>query len=262
MAYAHALKVALAAKAELSVIHYAQQGLVTSWDYFPKVRETLADWRVISRDCSKEEIRALGLHVEGILSTGQDIISSIALHVNEQHSDLMVLATHQIEGLNRWLYTPVAEPLAREVLCPTLFVPPVAEGCVSPQDGSVVLERILVPITRSIPPQLAIDSAVELANLLETRKVDWKIFHIGEMKQIPALYLPRYEGWNWEKIARPGHHVDQLLEMATDFSPNLIVMMTEGHRGLFDILQGSTTEQIVREVRCPVLAIPVVSPDS
>jgi len=261
MAYAHALKLTLAAKAELTVIHYAEQGLVTSWDYFPKVRETLTDWNVLARDCAKDDMHALGMRVDGIIATGPDIFSSIVQHLNQKNPDIMVLATHQIEGLNRWLYTPLAEPLAREARCPTLFVPPLAEGGVSCKDGTVTLERILIPITRLIPPQLAIDRAVELASLLDARRIDWKIFHVCKKEHIPAVHLPSREGWKWKKFARPGHPVDQLLEMATEFSPHLIVMMTEGHRGLFDVFQGSTTERIVRGVRCPVLAVPVISPD-
>ena len=262
VAFICALKIALAAKAELSVIHYAEQGVVTSWDYFPKVREMLANWGILSPDCSQAEMTNLGLRVEGIIATGPDVFASIVQHLNQKNPDVMVLATHQIEGLNRWLETPVAEPLAREARCPTIFVPPFAkERVVSYQDGTVTLERILIPVTRVIPPQLAIDYAVNLAKLLDVNTIEWKIFHVGKKEDIPALYLPTHEGWKWEKLARPGHPVDQLLEMAAEFSPQLIVMMTEGHRGLFDVLQGSTTERIVRGVRCPVLAVPVVSPD-
>ncbi len=43
VAFVYALKIALAAIAELSVIHYAEQGVVTSWDYFPKVKEILVN---------------------------------------------------------------------------------------------------------------------------------------------------------------------------------------------------------------------------
>ncbi|MDH5564776.1 MAG: universal stress protein [Nitrospirota bacterium] len=262
VAFICALKIALAAKAELSVIHYAEQGVVTSWDYFPKVREILANWDILSPGCSESELTNLGLRVEGMIATGPDACSSLVQHLNQKNPDLMVLATHQIEGLNRWLETPVAEPLAREARCPTIFVPPFAkERVVSYQDGTVTLERILIPVTRVIPPQLAIDYAVNLAKLLDVNTIEWKIFHVGKKEDIPALYLPTHEGWKWEKLARPGHPVDQLLEMAAEFSPQLIVMMTEGHRGLFDVLQGSTTERIVRGVRCPVLAVPVVSPD-
>jgi len=37
---------------------------------------------------------------------------------------------------------------------------------------------------------------------------------------------------------------------------DLIVMMTQEHTSLFDLLSGSTTERVVRGVRCPSPAIP------
>ncbi len=37
----------------------------------------------------------------------------------------------------------------------------------------------------------------------------------------------------------------------------LIVMVTQGHKSLIDVLRGSTTEQILRNAQCPVLAIPI-----
>ena len=262
VAFVYALKIALAAKAELSVIHFAEQGVEASWDYFPKVREILVNWGILSPDCSESDLASLGLRAEGIIARGPDIFGSIIQHLNQKNPDLMVLATHQIVGLNRWLSTPVAEPLARKARCPTLFVPPLTEErIVSYQDGTVTLERILIPVTQLISPQFGIDYAVDIANLLAVNRINWKIFHVGEQAHIPALHLPKHAGWKWEKLARPGHLVDQLLEIANECSPQLIVMTTEGHRGLFDVLQGSTTEQLVRSVRCPVLAVPVLSPD-
>ena len=257
VAYAHALKLGLAAKAELRVIHYAEHDVDVDWKCFPKVKETLVRWNVLHSDSSEKDLDQLGLHVEGVIATGPDMVASLFRYLNQTPPDLLVLTTHQIEGFNRWLYKPLAEPLAREVKRPTMFVPPVSNGWVSFEDGTVTLERILIPITLLTPPQLAIDRAVELARLLKVNTIKWKVFHVGEEEEMPAVHLPAQEGWKWEKVVRSGHVVDQILEMANEFSPHLIVMMTEGHHGLFDMLRGSTTEQVLRGVQCPVLAIPV-----
>jgi nucleotide-binding universal stress UspA family protein len=47
-----------------------------------------------------------------------------------------------------------------------------------------------------------------------------------------------------------------ILAAGADFDADLIVMTTEGHNSLFDLLRGSTTERVVRGARCPLLAIP------
>jgi nucleotide-binding universal stress UspA family protein len=43
---------------------------------------------------------------------------------------------------------------------------------------------------------------------------------------------------------------------ATEQPADLIAMATEGHKGFLDVLRGSTTERVLRDARCPVLAVP------
>ena len=257
VAFAHALKLALAAKAELRVVHYVEEDVEVEWDCFPKVKETLTQWGILSSDSSKDEIHNLGITVEGIIAKGSDVFSQIFRHLELKPADLLVLATHQIDGLNRWLYKPVAEPLARLVGRPTLFVPAVSDGWVSVEDGTLTLERVLIPLTQTPDPQPAIERAADLATLLGVKESEWKLFHVGKSEDMPSIEFPTREGWKWEKVASPGHPIDGILQMANEFSPNLIAMMTEGHKGLLDMLLGSTTERVLRGVRCPVLAIPV-----
>jgi len=38
---------------------------------------------------------------------------------------------------------------------------------------------------------------------------------------------------------------------------DLIIMATEGRRGIVDALRGSVTDRVVRRAPCPVLAVPV-----
>jgi nucleotide-binding universal stress UspA family protein len=37
---------------------------------------------------------------------------------------------------------------------------------------------------------------------------------------------------------------------------DLLIMTTAGHAGVLDALRGSTTEQVLRRVPCPLLAVP------
>ena len=59
-----------------------------------------------------------------------------------------------------------------------------------------------------------------------------------------------------EHARAKGDPVEWILAAGADFDVDLIVMMTEGHTSLFDLLRGSTTERVVRGARCPLLAIP------
>jgi nucleotide-binding universal stress UspA family protein len=64
------------------------------------------------------------------------------------------------------------------------------------------------------------------------------------------------ETWQWRKTYKQGDVERQILQAADEYRADLIVMTTRGHDGLLDALLGSTTERIVRNSTCPVLALP------
>jgi len=49
---------------------------------------------------------------------------------------------------------------------------------------------------------------------------------------------------------------EQIHEMAEELSAELIVMPTEGRKGVFGTLRGRVTEKVLRRSPCPVLAVP------
>jgi nucleotide-binding universal stress UspA family protein len=65
-----------------------------------------------------------------------------------------------------------------------------------------------------------------------------------------------YADWQWRQVTRPGNVEQQILETAHECRADLIAMTTEGHQGFLDALRGSTTERVVRNSLCPVLAVP------
>ena len=50
--------------------------------------------------------------------------------------------------------------------------------------------------------------------------------------------------------------MERILKEAADWSPDLIVMATQGHLDFLDALRGSTAERVLRGARCAVLAVP------
>jgi nucleotide-binding universal stress UspA family protein len=87
----------------------------------------------------------------------------------------------------------------------------------------------------------------------------FELVHIGEEEKLPTLTLPERTGWTWQTLTAKGNPVEWILAVGSDFDVDLIVMMTEGHTGFLDAVQGSTTERVLRGARCPLLAIPVTS---
>lgn len=258
IAFAHALKLALVTKAEFSIMHIASGAEDVDWADFPGVRRTLERWGILPKGSSKGEVIKLGIQVQKILAFDENPLLSTLSYLKKNPARLIVLATNQRKGAARWLGKAIAEPIALRSGDMTLFVPKKGDGFVSPNDGAVTLRRVLVPIDNAPRPQPAIEAASLIARTLGCREISFMLLHVGEEKDMPEVYETGQDGWTWEKAVRQGDVVKQILQTATEFSPNLIVMATQGHKGFLDALRGSTTERVIRHSPCPVLAIPSI----
>jgi nucleotide-binding universal stress UspA family protein len=237
-------------------MHVAPEASFVHWIDFPGVRELLARWGLLPEGSPRQDVAKLGINVEKIISIHPHPVTSM-LHVLEEHpADLVVLATHQRGGLSRWLHQAVAEPIARRSKAMTLFIPHGVDGFVALADGTVTLQRILIPIDRVPRPQPAVEAAAVTALALGCDAVSFTLVHVGAAGAMPVVREAAWPGWSWEKIERRGDVVEQILDVATSRHSDLIVLTTAGHHGVLDALRGSTTERILRGARCPVLAVP------
>jgi nucleotide-binding universal stress UspA family protein len=151
----------------------------------------------------------------------------------------------------------------------TLFIPQGSEGFVSLESGSVSLRNILIPVDHSPDPQIAVDGAMALAHALaqspaqsqECRSMTFTLLHVGEEDRFPKVVISEREIWRWKTVCKKGNVERQILQAADECRADLIVMATRGHHGFLDALRGSTTERIVRNSKCPVLALPAYGDD-
>jgi len=260
IAFAHALKIALLSHAELEIVHVQGHKVGNEkdvhWTDFPGVRATLARWQVVPPSATREEVDSTGLRARKILNSEHDPLESMVHYCADHPPDLLVLATHQRDGFNRWLHRAVAEPLARRSRAMTLFVPSHGRGFVSPANGAVKLNKILVPVDHEPNAQAAVEEAFFLAEGLGCRDVEFELLHVGTDKGMPTLFLPHHAGYRWKERLLNGDVVETIEREAELWTPDLMVFTTEGHRDFLDALRGSTTERVLRTVHCPVLAVP------
>lgn len=255
IAFAHALKLALATRGELRIMHVDPDIPQTDWSGLPRVRDTLARWGVLPAGSSKADVARLGLHIEKILAYHEEPTRSLEQQLKRHPADLLVLASHQPDVMKRLLSKSVAEPLARHAQIPTLFIPDGSQGFVNLLDGRALLHHIVIPIGETPSPRAAIDAANRVATSLQQSPITFTLLHVGREEDVPNVEIVDQPGWTWQTIIRTGDIIDAI---ATDSATaDLVVMATEGHHGLLDALLGSTTERVLRQVRCPLLAIPV-----
>jgi nucleotide-binding universal stress UspA family protein len=255
-AVAHAVKIALAAKAKLTFLHVGQKGTEVDWADFPQIRKVLSSWGVVGPEARHEDVLSTGLQVRKSLRKGEDVVAEIVGEAGAGDADLIVLATHQRQGIARWLKKPLAETIAREARKPTLFVPRQVEGFVRRETGHLHFDHVLIPIARQPRPKHAVEVATGLAGLLGARSVTFSLLFVGPEDRRPAVETPEVEGWTFRHLSRDGEVVDAILDECEEVGADLIVMATDGREGFLDAMRGTTTEQVLRGAKCPLLAVP------
>ncbi len=256
VAFIHALKAALVAKAELTILHVSPNHEL-EWMEFPGVRATLERWGLLPKQSAQADVAKLGIRIKKVQAKHNDPVESVTTYLDAHNTDMIVLATDQQKGRAQWLSKSVAVPIAQKSHQMTLFIPKGLEGFVSARDGSISLTSILIPVAETPPAQPAIQAAARMARRLHLPSGVFTVLHVGEGPEVPKVQLPDVAGWQWNTVVKQGDVVDVIAETASAVNAGLIVVTTEGRHGFLDALRGSHSEQILQQAPCPLLAIPV-----
>ena len=191
---------------------------------------------------------------------GDDPTDEILSYLGRHPADLMVLATHQRNGVARWLYREVASALVSRSALPALFVPLGVDGFVDLDSGHTRLQRIVLPIDQHPHPRPAIEILPAIVGAFHAGPVAVELLHVGTAATLPRVHLPEVDGWSWTTRVTDGDVVEGILRTAAAEAADLLVLTTQGRRGFLDALRGSITERIVRGAHCPVLTVPTLLP--
>lgn len=258
-AFAHALRIALATRSKLHLLHVSQYDVAEALA-FPHAQRLLAQWGLSDEDDPPWMIASkLGIEVDNIRIKLQEPTQAIVDFLSEHGSDLVVLATHGRDGVSHWLQGSVAEGVFRRSAIPTLFIAPGARGFVDQVSGDIQLKRVLIPVDFSPPPYRAIDAIQRFGRLLTGANIAIDLLHVGEaappLRAASSRALPPV-------ILRSGNIVKSIVDAAIEFDVDFIGMPTAGHHGVLDALRGSTTERVIRHAPCPVFALAAAPPRS
>ena len=252
-AFAHALRIAIATRSKLYLVHVAESKY-DEYDGFPHIRRALAAWGLMNEnDPPARAVGTLGIQVKKIGLEARFPLHGLTRFLTEHPSDLIVLATHGRDGVANWLQGSVAEELSRASRLPTLFIPPDVRGFVDLNNGDVRLSRVLVPIDHSPPPVSALDTIQNFIAPMNKEGATIELIHVGAS----APLVRRISGGTIVPVGlRTGEVISEILQAAEEQQADLIAMPTAGHQGFLDALRGSTTERVLRHAPCPVLAVP------
>lgn len=256
IAFAHALKIALACNAQLNMLHVTQDG-ATDWDKFPAVRSVLERWRLIPANSPRSAVTELGIDVAKVMRSSGKPIKACLEFLDEHPSDLIVLAVHNEDGHMEWLERRIGVPLARRAGQVTLFLPHGVNGFVSLEDGTLSISKIVVPVAMEPSFEPAIVAVGRLIDAFELPAGTVTLLHAGSEDDIPYFRIPRNTGWNWRIEVQDRDPAELILSVAERERADLIMMTTRGTQGFLDALRGRVSERVLRGAPCAVASVPV-----
>jgi nucleotide-binding universal stress UspA family protein len=258
LALAHAIRLAITNQAELRIFHVVDEVDEEDWAKFPSVREILSKWGMIPENADRSAVTALGVNIEKVIGTGKSVVESIERYCTLNPIDMVILATEGRDGIAAWLKPSTSQRIASKIapmMIPVLFVPDHCHGCVSVETGYVNMEHILIPVDHEPESDTAVGAGLRALNAYGSAKSRITLLHVGNAEKFPHVEIDE-DAWTVQRVVRAGNPAAEILSAAEEGNANLIIMVTAGTHGWLDAIRGSTTEQVIREAKCPVLAMP------
>ena len=231
----------------------------------------------LGRDGLAAEVRRVrtpGVEIDTELRAGGPV-QEILTAADEWSADLIVIGTHGRGGFERLVLGSVAEKVLRKASCAVMAVPHDAVAAV--RDGAARIGHVLCAHDGSAASADGVAYAVALAERTGAR-----LTLVSVVESLPyggdftgpefAAFRAARDSHAREALdaAVPadvrvrcnvherlvyGHPGRQILEVAAQERPDLIVMGVQG-RGALDLAMfGSTTNHVVRHAPCPVLTV-------
>jgi nucleotide-binding universal stress UspA family protein len=225
-------------------------------------------------------LTARGLDVQTGVPFGGSPAAWITEEVAIRHADLIVMATHDRSGPNRWLHGSVAEAVVGQAGVPVLLVR-ATEGVrpnerlgmpqpelIVPLDGSSLAEAA-VPLGRGLAK--ALGGHIVLVGVIPTpgQLVAGQIGAIGSyvgadharLESEAQAYLEailgslKASGLSAEAIVRQGKPAAEIGAVAREHAAAAVVMATHGRTGLVRTLLGSIAGEVLHRGTSPVILV-------
>jgi nucleotide-binding universal stress UspA family protein len=194
-------------------------------------------------------------------------------HAQSWRTDLIVLGTHGLGGVDRAMLGSVTEKVLRKADCPVMTVPPVAATA-----AKLPYKRLLCPVDFSESSLNALRYALSLA---EEADASLTILHVFDWPRDGDLLTQRFDTAEFRRVIEEdararldglvtddvrqwctpstrvayGKPYREIIDLAAQQQADLIVMGVRGRNSLDLTLFGSTTNQVVRRAPCPVLTL-------
>jgi nucleotide-binding universal stress UspA family protein len=226
-----------------------------------------------------EELTACGFRVETGVPLGGSAANWIVEEIDLRHADLVVMATHDRIGPDRWVHGSVAETVVAQASVPVLLVRATQAAqlaqrltskrpvLVVPLDGSALAEAalslasqfaatfgghiVLVGVMPRPGDLVAAQGGVMtyVSGDYATLRADTQNYLNGIASQLTA------DGLSVAVTVRSGSPAQQIAAAASEHSAAVVVMATHGRTGIVRSILGSVAGEAIHHSPCPVLLI-------
>jgi len=229
--------------------------------------EDLAKTIEYSKGAAREYLaRYVGEHIGGpsaveMVVVENQAVPAILLTAEEKKVDMIVMGTHGRSGINRLMLGSVTEKVLHETDGPVLTVRE-RKGAAELSRASV--QQVLCPINYTEIALKALEHAVAISKCFEAELVVLHVIesHSTDIKEkdehgrlcawIPDEIRSRC---SLKEIVRRGNAADQIIEVASSASCDMIVLGAQ-HKHFHDTtVLGTTTIRVARHAPCPVLTV-------
>ncbi len=208
------------------------------------------------------------IEVKSLLCEGEppEVILSMA---REKKADLIVLGTYGRKGLNRLLMGSVTSQVIVNSPVDVLVIKKKCSECTGTYrsilvsyDGSDFSKNALARACKlsqddgaEVSVLYVIPRYEEMIGFLRTESIKKSLIQEARKILEGAKELASKNGVTVKTEIREGHAADRILETAADLKNDLIIIGSYGWRGVNKAIMGSTTERVLINAPCPVLAV-------
>jgi nucleotide-binding universal stress UspA family protein len=165
--------------------------------------------------------------------------------------DLVVLGTHGRGGVRRSLLGSVTERVIRESTVPVLTVR---------EAPAPALRNVLCAVDDTELSRRALSIAGALSAAFGARLTVLHVHEAGDSRPVKDLcaWIPAEERarCSVEELERHGNAAEEIVRVASEESPDLLVIGAPRRAFFEGMVLGSTTIRTVRHALCPVLTVP------
>ena len=259
-AFFHGLAFAVKRQARLTLLHSGSESReAVPWQKFPGVRETLADWGLLTADAPRSAVaESLNVGVAKMAMRDDDPRQGITDYLRKHPTDLLVMATEGRTGLARIFNSSVAETVSYRTNSHTLMLPKGGRDFVDPKTGKTELRRVLCVIEPNRDPSSALNYLNQWLPAMGAPGMEVVALQNCSEDEAAKLVLPRSGSLAWRQEARPGQPLETIIAAARDMDAEMVVIATRSPLGLIGRMRGSRADRVLRELRRPLLSLPVL----